>query len=715
MEKCAPCLTPRSVSHGRRVSLPATHDWLLAGLVLAVLLASATYSPSAARSTGSPGSASATTGRPSLAGPSPMYFMTESVDTFSSDCAAARGAFNLGETVCARVTGSPVFPVPQRRLQWVNPAGFIVATTTVTSDPQTDSFTLPTSPTSVLGVETVSNLGTWKVTSTSTADGSVRALAFFSVSDPANAACDLSVTKTGPGDAPAGGTVSFTVEVINRGPDDAQGVQLLDDVPANTTFASEAQLSGPAFTCTNPSPGGSGTSTCDIGVLPSGAMAVFRFTYNVGASLPSGTAIFNTARASSSTNELHAADNAFTATTFATAAGGAGDECAVTCPSNITAPNDTNQCGAAVSYPAPGAAGNNCGTVICTPPSGSFFPIGATVITCGGDTGPPCTFTITVQDTRPPTNPTITCPQNITVEEETPGSGSAVVNYSTPTGTGNCVTVSCDPPSGSAFPVGSTPVTCTATDSSNNSVSCSFLINVTSSGGCVPCPGDITVAKDEGQCGAVVTFPPSEGNCGTVTCTPPSGSFFPVGSTTVNCTSTAGPSCSFTVTVTGLQLTAIGPAMIWVGLKNSDDVGTRFDLLVEVLRNNVLIGSGEIDGVPGGSSGFNNAILRTINLALADPLEACPGDTMSVRLSVRIAADGSGHRSGTARLWFNDSAADSHVTTTIGGTATDNFILDGFALGEQAGPGPKKTIDVFVDRAVGGNPFKPFGTWTRAL
>lgn len=50
---------------------------------------------------------------------------------------------------------------------------------------------------------------------------------------------------------------------------------------------------------------------------------------------------------------------------------------------------------------------------------------------------------------------------------------------------------------------------------------------------------------------AVVNYPTpiTTGSCGTVTCVPASGSVFPVGTTTVNCTSTAGPKCSFTVAV----------------------------------------------------------------------------------------------------------------------------------------------------------------------
>ncbi|MFY9556600.1 MAG: hypothetical protein WAV47_17950, partial [Blastocatellia bacterium] len=91
------------------------------------------------------------------------------------------------------------------------------------------------------------------------------------------------------------------------------------------------------------------------------------------------------------------------------------------------------------------------------------------------------------------------------------------------------------------------------------------------------------------------------------------------------------------------------------------------------------------------------------------------GDVLSIKLSVRIAVGVSGHRSGTARLWFNDSAANSSFDATIGGVANSYFLLDGLTLGTSAGAGPKKTIDVFVDRAMGGNPFKPFGTWTKTF
>jgi hypothetical protein len=157
----------------------------------------------------------------------------------------------------------------------------------------------------------------------------------------------------------------------------------------------------------------------------------------------------------------------------------------IVCPPDIAVPNDPNACGAKVDYPAP-QAGDNCPgvSVTCAPPSGGFFPVGTTSVTCtatdaSGNTAS-CTFQITVRDTEPPR---IVCPNDIRREscQET------IVDYSV-SATDNCpgVTVVCTPPSGSPFPVGSTPVTCTATDASGNQASCTFKVEITCP--CVPPP-----------------------------------------------------------------------------------------------------------------------------------------------------------------------------------------------------------------------------------
>jgi hypothetical protein len=111
------------------------------------------------------------------------------------------------------------------------------------------------------------------------------------------------------------------------------------------------------------------------------------------------------------------------------------------------------------------------------------YPKGATPVTLtvtdsrGGMSQ--CIATVTVVDTTPPQ---MTCPANriIAAPPACPLVTSTVVNYPAPLATDNCpgVTVACNPPSGSSFPVGITNVTCTATDAAGNAASCSFAVTV---------------------------------------------------------------------------------------------------------------------------------------------------------------------------------------------------------------------------------------------
>lgn len=230
--------------------------------------------------------------------------------------------------------------------------------------------------------------------------------------------------------------------------------------------------------------------------------------------------------------------------------------CVITCPANKIQSNDPNQCGAVVTYNAPATMGT-CGTVTCSPASGSFFPVGTTTVTCTTTAGPGCTFTVTVQDTQPPS---ITCPANITKPNDANQCG-AVVTYPPPTITDNCpgtFTATCAPASGSFFPKGTTTVTCTVNGFSGST--CMFTVTVNDTQPpTITCPANINVA-------GAATCPPTNSqtvtyavtasdNCPgvTVVCSPASGSIFPVGTTSVTCTAmdTSGntASCSFTVTV----------------------------------------------------------------------------------------------------------------------------------------------------------------------
>ncbi|MEN3331059.1 MAG: hypothetical protein V7641_424 [Blastocatellia bacterium] len=459
----------------------------------------------------------------------------ESVAIFSSDCQTPQSSFQLGQTACARVSGAPL---SNRRFIWVAPDGSVARVAPVTSDPDTDTFALPTSgqfaQVGVWKVKTIDNRGVGHVSAT------------FSALSPTEPNADLEVTKSGPQTVAAGSSVTYTVTATNNGPDAAADVAINDAVPANTTLGSVTQTAGPIFTCTTaPNDDGVDTTTCTISGLPANATASFSLVYNVSASAPEGTILFNSATISSSTNEVDSSNNAASITTKVSSTG----VCTLNCPSNITHDNDAGQCGAIVSYSLP--SGANCIGVTCSPASGSFFPTGpATTVTCVGDTGDPCSFTVTIHDTRPPVQPTINCPSNIVADEEFPGTNAATVNYANPATTGNCVTTACSPPSGSSFPSGTTVVTCTAIDSSNNMESCSFTVTVNGTGCALICPPDVTQAASGSACSAVVNYTtPSGENCGTVSCSPASGSTFASGVTVVTCTASTGAACSFNVTV----------------------------------------------------------------------------------------------------------------------------------------------------------------------
>ena len=80
-----------------------------------------------------------------------------------------------------------------------------------------------------------------------------------------------------------------------------------------------------------------------------------------------------------------------------------------------------------------------------------------------------------IVDTTPPQ---ITCPGNITKPQD-PGACTAVTTFS-PTFSDDCSpSVVCAPPSGTAFPLGTTTDTCTVTEPSGLSASCSLTVTDT--------------------------------------------------------------------------------------------------------------------------------------------------------------------------------------------------------------------------------------------
>jgi len=135
-------------------------------------------------------------------------------------------------------------------------------------------------------------------------------------------------------------------------------------------------------------------------------------------------------------------------------------------------------------------------TATCTPESGSMFPLGSTKVLCsaidsaGADTGV-MSFLVWVEDTTAP----VLAPVPDIVVPATSADG-AVVTYDLPMAfdlVDPSPVVTCEPASGSLFPIGTTSVHCVARDASGNGSDGS----VTSGGGgpAMPAPGGGDTAK----------------------------------------------------------------------------------------------------------------------------------------------------------------------------------------------------------------------------
>ena len=397
------------------------------------------------------------------------------LDTFAGDCSTSKTVFNVQDadkTVCAKFTNA----VPGWQVIWSNARGTAVQTANITAANASATFTLTTS----------SSVGDWRVILFEPFGGAVQAVTTFTVVDAANPKADLSVLTSALGGASSNSQVLFSVQVTNGGPSDAGSTELTNAVPANTTFVSFQQLSGPSFTCTTPNAGDTGNTVCDITSLGRDETAVFLATYMVGA-VSNGTLIDNTATATSSTDDPTLDNNTATAEVTVMNA-----PCQLSTPDNITVSADTGQAGAVVTYTTPTGTGD-CGTastgeggetipvISCNPPSGSFFPVGTTPVICFAQTGAAVSFNVTV-DNPGALSITLNGTNTVTVEcgaEFSDPSATAINGSGQPLDVTVSYTGGFNPDSPAT---GSYSATYTATEGAN-SVSTTRTINVTDTEG----------------------------------------------------------------------------------------------------------------------------------------------------------------------------------------------------------------------------------------
>ncbi|MBI4470930.1 MAG: HYR domain-containing protein [Acidobacteria bacterium] len=371
---------------------------------------------------------------------------------------------------------------------------------------------------------------------------------------------DLSVLISSPGVDPveAGSNLTLTSLVRNEGPGTAQDVVVTHSIPPGFTIVS---ISSNAGSCPAPLAGENQVVTCDLGMLTSGQVASITLVLRAGCSALNGASGSVSASVTSATIDPNSSNNSSSVSKTISNSppvivcpmdktGFAGASCSALVP--IGAAGATDACSAKISV-----TGTRSDNVSLDDP----FPAGITTVTWtaideGGNSST-CQQRVVVLDELPPR--LSNCPGSLLVSND-PGQCVAVVNYTVPTVADNCsgATVACSPSSGSSFTIGLTTVTCTASDSSGNTASCSFTITVNDAEAPVmTCPANIVLSAAPNQCSSVATYelPTTTDNCPgvVVSCAPTSGSMFNQGTTTVTCSAMDASgnttSCSFNVTV----------------------------------------------------------------------------------------------------------------------------------------------------------------------
>jgi uncharacterized repeat protein (TIGR01451 family) len=127
------------------------------------------------------------------------------------------------------------------------------------------------------------------------------------------ASADLSLTKTAfPNTVFTGKTLTYTINVVNNGPNPASTVEVSDPLPPGTTFVSCATTLGACGPV--PAVGTNGTVRVEVGDMPVSSFAIITIVVNVTA--PGGSTVTDTATVTSNTPDPNLSNNSSSVTTI---------------------------------------------------------------------------------------------------------------------------------------------------------------------------------------------------------------------------------------------------------------------------------------------------------------------------------------------------------------------------------------------------------------
>ena len=182
------------------------------------------------------------------------------VEIFAANCTTPQTDFNLGDTVCGKITDAQF---AQRRFSWNDAIANRQTGPNMATNPDFNSFVLPATRTSSLAGGTISdNRATWKLNDQSTADTSVQGTGNFRVHEPGHPAVDLQIFGNA---SQSSNQITYSGCVLNQGgPDAALNTKLQMTIPNNTTFVSTTPANG-SWSCAAPV---GGTVICSRASLP---------------------------------------------------------------------------------------------------------------------------------------------------------------------------------------------------------------------------------------------------------------------------------------------------------------------------------------------------------------------------------------------------------------------------------------------------------------
>ena len=341
---------------------------------------------------------------------------------------------------------------------------------------------------------------------------------------------DMAITKAATPTAIAGTNATYTLNVINNGPQAASNAVVTDTLPAQTRFVSLAATAG--WSCTTPAVGSGGTINCTKASVAVGETAAFTATVGICPEATCASIISNTATTSSATIDPVIANGTSTASTTVTAQSDiaiskSGSSASVNAGGtiiytiNVTNAGPSNSAGTSVvdTLPVQFTAVNATST------SGSCAGAGTGIVTCSlGIIGAPgqcvtsfptaATVTITAQ-----ANPA--APPGVYTNTATVNTSNCLAD---PNLANNTVTINTTIP---AFPVGAdVAITKTAPATVVAGTNITYSLDVTNSGPAAaadvvvtdPLPAQARFVSMTTPAGWSCT-PPAVGATGTITCT----------------------------------------------------------------------------------------------------------------------------------------------------------------------------------------------------